>query len=302
MFDYKYKINKRILKWTGYVLTFLSVFLLIDVFFENIQVLQLPKLTIWLVPIGIIGFIIILAGHSLLTYTWFLQLKWKHPNLNFLTLFVVIGLSQIAKYVPGNVAHLVGRAFLIRRVVPATEVAITLIVESLILSLSALFFAGMWWLNYIIPEQISWKNSVYFAVILIIISPVMIKLARVKMGVDYLSFRTFFLMLGANSISFIIHGLLIFLIAENVINIEQSVSVFQYVCAFSMAFLVGYLLPGAPGGVGIREYAFVLLMSASVGQFNALQIIIIHRLLTIAGDLLLWSIARHHKRQLEILN
>jgi hypothetical protein len=293
--------RKVLVKWLGYALTLLSVSLLGQVLLENLSTLELPSVSISLVLIILFGSLVIMTGHILLTFTWFLQLRWKHPTLSFGSLFVVIGLSQIAKYIPGNVAHLVGRAFLIKNVVPATEVAITLIVESLILSLTALIFAVFWGVYYIVPDQIKWEHIVVVIFILLAITPVVFLVARVKMGVEYLRFGTLLQMLAANSLSFLMHGLLIFLIAENVVDVSASIGIFQYVCAFSMAFLVGYLLPGAPGGVGVREYAFVLLMSSSIGEFNALQIIIMHRVITIFGDLLLWVVANHQKQRLTVI-
>jgi uncharacterized membrane protein YbhN (UPF0104 family) len=294
-------LSRRILvKWLGYALTLLSVSLLGQVLLDNLSVLELPSVSISLVVIILFGSLVIMTGHILLTFTWFLQLRWKHPSLSFGSLFVVIGLSQIAKYIPGNFAHLVGRAFLIKNIVPATEVAITLLVESLVLSLTALIFAVFWWAYYIVPDQIKWEHIVVVVFILLAITPAVLHVARVKMGVEYVRLGTLLKMLAANSLSFLMHGLLIFLIAENIVDVSGSISIFQYVCAFSMAFLVGYLLPGAPGGVGVREYAFVLLMSSSLGEFNALQIIIMHRVITILGDLLLWMVANHLKLRFSV--
>jgi hypothetical protein len=58
--------------------------------------------------------------------------------------------------------------------------------------------------------------------------------------------------------------------------------------AYTAAWFIGYITPGAPGGVGVREAALVVLLGPSLGEATALSVAAGLRLLTMLGDLLLF--------------
>jgi hypothetical protein len=61
-----------------------------------------------------------------------------------------------------------------------------------------------------------------------------------------------------------------------------------FTVAYTAAWFVGYVTPGAPGGVGVREAALVVLLGPSLGEATALSVAAGLRLLTMLGDLLLF--------------
>lgn len=54
--------------------------------------------------------------------------------------------------------------------------------------------------------------------------------------------------------------------------------------AYSIAWVLGFLVPGAPGGIGVREMVLTVLLSPSVGRDAVVAVSILHRLITVIGD------------------
>ena len=52
------------------------------------------------------------------------------------------------------------------------------------------------------------------------------------------------------------------------------------------AWVVGFVIPGASAGIGVREAAVILLLSPALGAGNAAVIAAIYRLVTAGGDAL----------------
>lgn len=72
--------------------------------------------------------------------------------------------------------------------------------------------------------------------------------------------------------------------------------------AYIVAWLMGFVVPGAPGGVGIREAALLLLLSGLVPQEVLLPAVVIQRIVSILGDILAWAAwsFRIHGRRREV--
>lgn len=58
------------------------------------------------------------------------------------------------------------------------------------------------------------------------------------------------------------------------------------VAAFTLTWTIGFVTPGAPAGLGIREGALLLVLSHSLGTGNATLLILMLRIATTLGDLL----------------
>jgi uncharacterized membrane protein YbhN (UPF0104 family) len=52
---------------------------------------------------------------------------------------------------------------------------------------------------------------------------------------------------------------------------------------------VGFIVIGAPGGLGVREAAFVALVGGALGEREALLLIGLFRIVTFLGDTLLFA-------------
>ena len=71
------------------------------------------------------------------------------------------------------------------------------------------------------------------------------------------------------------------------------------VSTYVIAWVLGYIVPGASGGIGIREMALLLLLGPLLGDSLVLSLAMIHRLITIIGDFLGYLIVILQKRKEE---
>lgn len=62
------------------------------------------------------------------------------------------------------------------------------------------------------------------------------------------------------------------------------------VSAFVVAWTVGFLVPGAPGGIGVREAVLVALLTPSAGESVALLAALTFRAISVVGDLHLFGL------------
>lgn len=60
---------------------------------------------------------------------------------------------------------------------------------------------------------------------------------------------------------------------------------------YILSWVLGYIVPGASGGIGIREMSLLLLLGPILGNSLVLSLSIVHRLITIVGDFLGYLIA-----------
>lgn len=58
--------------------------------------------------------------------------------------------------------------------------------------------------------------------------------------------------------------------------------------SFALCWAAGFVIPGAPGGLGVREMAMLLLLSPVYGEESVLVASVALRLITIGGDLLVF--------------
>jgi uncharacterized membrane protein YbhN (UPF0104 family) len=50
------------------------------------------------------------------------------------------------------------------------------------------------------------------------------------------------------------------------------------------AWLLGFVVPGAPAGLGIREVVMIAMLEPSFGEANALLLALLYRITTVGGD------------------
>lgn len=65
----------------------------------------------------------------------------------------------------------------------------------------------------------------------------------------------------------------------------SSLQVLQIIAYYMLTWVVGFVVPGAPGGIGVREMIIVMLMNGIVGEEIILIAALIHRCLSILGDI-----------------
>lgn len=64
----------------------------------------------------------------------------------------------------------------------------------------------------------------------------------------------------------------------------QGTQVRMILAAYIISWVFGFAVPGAPGGIGVREMALTLLLSPVIGRDVTAVLSVLHRMITIIGD------------------
>lgn len=190
------------------------------------------------------------------------------------------GTYQITKYVPGNVANILGRQSLCMAAgLPALPVARSTLWELGMLTCSAsvyaVLLAPLHWKA--IPALVAAAGFVLatFAFLLILT-----KLFGEALAMAQAQQAIFLLLSG---LSFV--ALLKFLNPDAVPDTTRLLLVLG---AFNVAWLVGMVTPGAPAGIGVREALIVGSLGHLVPHETLLLGVLLSRLINVFGDLMFW--------------
>lgn len=221
---------------------------------------------------------------------WQVLVSLGNRTLDLDTALAIFGRTQIYKYLPTNVLHMAGRIAEARlHGVSTTILIIAQFVEFFLLASAAALVSGAFgW--QLIKEQghlssIS-PTTIFWAITLIGVLCVAgmrwarhrypiskIRLSQANGALALLCYSLFFLLNGAllKLLSVAVHGL--------------DISVIQLMGIGAAAWLIGFIVPGAPGGLGVREAAMIAaLTKLGVNEPAALTLALSHRISTILGD------------------
>jgi glycosyltransferase 2 family protein len=204
--------------------------------------------------------------------------------------------SQIGKYIPGNVAHLLGRIALTRAdgvagavvgLAMLVEICLVLVAGGLLLVVLLLLAPDL--VGTLLPrfdEVASRRLSILFVAFLV---------CGIALGswffLQKVSHRSqsalrpllAFKPLALHVTNFLILGLSLALVMQAIVP-GSSFGIVLPVAVFVAAWTIGFLTPGSPGGIGVREGLIVLGIAAAIGEGPALAVALVHRALAVGGD------------------
>lgn len=264
---------------------------------------QLPpvnwsKQALVLLALSIIAWVsIIFLGATI----WKLILAGLGHNFSWQNCLGIYGFSQLGKYLPGNFGHIAGRVVLAKRVgIPVTVTAQAMILEVAwsvgVASSFALcgFLLGKdmevskWLLLFIAVGAlfVPWAGVVlsnrFFSGLI----------SRLT-GVSRLSSPGLYRMFVScifYILTFITVGLLLDFHASIFFGSAES-HVLLATVFFAWSWIAGYITPGAPAGLGVREAVLVATLTPLYGAGVAVGITVSLRLITTLGDGLAFLLA-----------
>ncbi len=217
--------------------------------------------------------------------------------------------ANIMKYIPGNVFQYVGRdqialiyGFEHMDVAMATITEIVLMVAaSAVCALSLIgTYAIQYYKDHFLQILLIILAVIFFLGILFFLFYKWKKQEFIKYSQKYKniilnkkSVYKFILCFFIYMIFFICNGLLFFFILQNRVQTDFA---FPDVCAivggFNLSWLAGYITPGAPGGIGVREFIMTMLFSNSkiVSADLIVTVSAFYRVINILGDILAYLI------------
>lgn len=232
-----------------------------------------------------------LAAYVPLSLGWLHLLPIKHTGRNFLGSFAIVLLSQAARYLPGNVGHLIGKVLITRNwlSLPASQATMLAVLELLLCVLCSVAIS-MLGLSYLlqavslpawIPINPAWilLGGLTAASLLLLIPSVRRRLN----AIPFPAFRDCLAATMSYGINAILGGLAVWLLVAGV-SPGNGMGMGYAILAYAIAWLAGFLTPGAPAGLGVREFVFTLILGPTIGESDALLVAGLLRLATLAGD------------------
>ncbi|MCP8464283.1 hypothetical protein NK553_10020 [Pseudomonas sp. ZM23] len=234
--------------------------------------------------LGIAGLALLYGGaNGFLAFAWWRLLARGGINATLRWVLHAYGLSQLAKYLPGNVFHIAGRQALgMAAGWPARPLATAIFLELVLLAVAGALFSAL-----LLPVLL--PSAGWFAGAL---------LWGLAVSIGILAVRR---LLGRQASQAIV-SLLVFLLVSSAIFVVLTTfvspastilpSAWPVIAgAFVIAWLVGLVTPGAPAGVGVRELVLLVLLKPWVAEADLLLAVILGRLVTVLGDLLFFLAA-----------
>jgi hypothetical protein len=287
---------KNRLKYAGNIISFVSLFFILIKLvsgFNNIPALEVNVQTV-AVASGYVLFVSI--GPCIHAYLWKLMLESYSVNISFNNSLYVLGRSQIAKYIPGNVFQYLGRIALGNNVGISVDVAVkSIIAENIFVLLSAAVIVMIGFLldtDDIIPLiygiKIGYVSLIVASVLFVVITvnnAFRLRLYESVTCIKKMKVGTVLLIISTWSIIILVLGIFQCLIIKYFWNLSIKLEWYKIVWRYVFAWLMGYIIPGSPGGIGVRDSLFFLSVKGQIDEPIALGITIASRLLTIIGDI-----------------
>ncbi|WP_413725035.1 hypothetical protein [Sodalis sp. RH16] len=193
------------------------------------------------------------------------------------------GISQLAKYVPGNIFHIAGR----QSKGMAAGISARVLARSSLLELGSIAFAGLLFSWLVVPLFVKSVPIVVCAALLTfsfwIITALLKRTNGKHLSTCFRLHMVFLLISGA------IFSILLDLIIKGENFYPQTWLLIM--SSYVIAWLAGLITPGAPAGVGVREWILLFLLKGYITETDLIMVILLGRAVTVVGDLLFFCVS-----------
>ena len=273
-----------------------------------VRSLRGQDLSIYATPRAALGIVLAAlcwsASIPLLGLAWRALLAGLGVHKSTRELTAILGITQFAKYAPGNVAQYIGRVGLsLKRGIPAHPLAASMVVETLMVIAAAIVVGvGTGVLSGIgldVVRQHGSQLAIIVALLLLAatglaIFPRVVPKLLHRLAPKYAHALDGNLLPNRAALvrafvpcccTYLVVGIGLVLLVLLLLP-DAPHDYWLLIAAFSLAWVVGFVTPGAPGGLGVRE-ALLLLMLAPVYTTAAASVLVIAlRIATTLGDVL----------------
>jgi hypothetical protein len=218
------------------------------------------------------------AANCLLALAWWHLLNHFEVAQSRLDAIRIYGIANLAKYIPGNIFHLAGRQALgMSAGIPAS-----ILTKSIVWEFGLIAVSGTVFIANILPRLFP-GFAQQAGISLSLLSAVLIAscLGKFFGRQPMAAFLMQTLFLFFSGVVFFVVILLLDTSGRLAANVFVPI-----VTGYIAAWLVGFVTPGAPAGVGVREIILMFLLKDIIPGENLLLAVLFGRLITVAGDLL----------------
>jgi len=297
--------TKKIVSAVGTLLMIISFVFIIERIMQydiDFSILTSPWVTIGLLLLSIIvGLGYLLVG---IAFQWLLEslsgLTLERIERRIVVKFYCI--ANLYKYIPGGILYVVGRNRLAFETdkLTHTKIALGTLIEGIVFAITgfviAIVFAYNHFIYYIRQMSISpfvWiivGGFLFICVLLTFIFRQAIRQTLSKYIDTGLPLTVMPKFLGA-------HILMLFTQAVTfpltLMLLGQSITLnlaFTIIGLYALSWVAGYLTPGAPNGLGIREAVMLMFLGGILDEGMLLSSIVIHRAVSVVGDVFIYGV------------
>jgi hypothetical protein len=236
------------------------------------------------------------ASRLLVFSAWFSLLNGVSPaHLGLFPGLYISAVNTLLKYLPGNVAqHAWRAAYLHQRGFDATSIVWSSVMAAGCLSAAAalivLVFGGQMALE--LQERITSFQIVSTGAAVLAVAGIAVWLAwkvpQLRTRLLRLSTRRTALSvltaIGADLVFFLVNGALLFIVARAMVG--DAAHFGPTLVAFAGSWIAGFLMPGAPAGLGVRETLMIVVLTqtSTLTGGEAALIAVIARVISLIGD------------------
>ncbi|HAV12751.1 MAG TPA: hypothetical protein DCX06_04535 [Opitutae bacterium] len=294
---------KPLIKWIGFLVACVALlyfgFKFKDQIQEAMPLLLESNNLIWC-GVGALAVSIQMACAGLAWQRILVAMGISIPSLDAIRILFV---SQFARYIPGNIGHHLGKLAMARAEgVSLKKGAISIFIETVLvlligLSISTIFLPRHFY-DYL--TQADWKLGVVVIIGVFLVGVVCVWRrnwliqtlleAKDALAQNWQSqLLRLFEVLIYYTINFLFLGWLAWLIVTQVFEV-YSLSMLQLTSIMAFSWAVGFVAPGAPAGLGVREVIALSLLTGSYDPGVAAGIVMLHRLVLTLGDLITFGL------------
>ena len=301
---------KKAIKIIGNILVVISIIFIIKrIISMNLDYDELFSLhnVLCLLPLFVVFTIQVLASFF---PWWIITISMTSIKVSAWEMCVSFAKANIMKYIPGNVFQYVGRAEIAEKnkSVNITIIAASLIIETAATVLSAVIVGAVGVSEYTI-RLLQEKKSLLIlfltlcAAMLILIcifrKKIQALLKKKNIVITWKLAEGFLLALAFLTLSQIIGGVMLTIIMQ-IISGKSYFPQAKTICgAYAISWVIGYVTPGASGGIGVREAILYMLLKNFASSDIVMMSAIILRFLNIVSDLSAYAITRIINRKYE---
>ena len=224
------------------------------------------------------------ASSLMLARAWWQTLLGLEVDATWRESLRMYGISQLGKYIPGNVAQVIGRQVMAQGAgYDGIAVGKSAVMEVVLLCMGGIAIAlvagpsvfDAW------PGWAGGALAIFVAALLYYLAG---SIGGPRLGPALQkAYAWIILFLVLSSLSF---GVILYSVESLSVGILPIV-----IGAYAAAWLIGYVAPGAPAGIGIREVALAWLLGDWVTPAVLALTVVLGRVVTVVGDLVFCAIA-----------
>ena len=290
------------LKIIGIIITLISFYYIVRVFLKiNVNFLEFENPILVIFCIFSLSFVYIFLMY-LNSFLWKLILEFLLDiKLSALEVSRVYLKSNIAKYLPGNIMHLAGRNFLGNKYGwKHSYIALSSVLEILFVLIIGFTLSMLLTYREFVDFLVKLSHNpdykftllIFSAVFLIAIFAGLLLLIKRREYINkfkkFFTKKFLFLFLKAipvHIVTFFTLGLMLVIIYHFILGQPVGKSfILKIISAYIFSWIAGFITPGAPGGIGVRESVLLLMLSSHMGEANTLVAAMLHRLISLFGD------------------